>query len=143
MRVTVDEARESTEPVAVELGNLAVEWLQVAHPADGRDAPVLAEQVRIGDDLDFPERRSAKRRSRPAKVTTCDRSRTSSRADSTAGLTSAPRGGIGGRALLGRSLDRVYVAGVEVPEDSAGGIGRQHTLEAISSVPSATTTIPA
>src|SRR5205823_6632222 len=62
VRVTVDEARYRDERTAVELLDIAVERPEVAHPPDCGDAPLLAEHVRIADDVHASERVASQRR---------------------------------------------------------------------------------
>jgi hypothetical protein len=52
MRVAVDEPRDRAEPAGVDLLDVAVDTAEVAHPSDGRDAALLAEQVRVLEHVD-------------------------------------------------------------------------------------------
>ena len=60
--VTVDEARDRTEPAAVELDDLAVQGGQLAHPTRRLDRVAAAQHVRVLQQLDLPECRTAQRR---------------------------------------------------------------------------------
>ena len=67
MRVAVDEAGQRAQAAAVELLDVAVEWLEIAHRADRRHEATLGQEVRVFDDLDFPERATAQRRLPPGR----------------------------------------------------------------------------
>src|ERR1700693_2672652 len=67
MRVAIDEPGHSTDDSAVELLDLSVERLELAHPADGRDPPRFTEEIRVLHDLDVAERLSAQRRVAPGR----------------------------------------------------------------------------
>jgi hypothetical protein len=60
--MAVDETGDGAQAATVELLDVVTERLEVAHPADGLDPAVAREDVRILDDMDFAERRPAKRR---------------------------------------------------------------------------------
>ena len=131
VRVAVDEPRDGAEPAAVDLLDLAVEPRpQLAHRTDGGDSPVLAEDVRVLDDLDPAERVAAKRRlaagGRRELCEVADEQPPPARPVA----HSADEGGIGSSSpcsLGGR--DRLRVAGVGVAEDARARIGREHALE--------------
>ena len=57
--VAVDEAGDRAAAPSVHLDDVAVERLQVAHTADGRDRVVLTQDVRVPDHVDLAELRSA------------------------------------------------------------------------------------
>ena len=66
--MAVDEAGDRAEAAPVELLDVAVERPEVAHPADGRDPAVLAEDVGVLDDVDLAERRAAERALPPRRA---------------------------------------------------------------------------
>ena len=60
--VTVDEARDRTEPAAVELDDLSLQGGQLPHPTHRLDRLAAAQHVRVLERLDLPECRAAQRR---------------------------------------------------------------------------------
>ena len=67
VRVAVDEARDRREPATVDLLDVVIEARQVAHRSRRRDATVLAQHVRVSDDVDLAQRVAAKRRGAPRR----------------------------------------------------------------------------
>src|SRR5204862_2314251 len=61
VRVTVDEARDRTQPATVHLFDVAVERIEVAHAADRGDGVSVAEHIRVLKDLGLSERAAAER----------------------------------------------------------------------------------
>ena len=61
VRVAVDQTRDRGQAAPVELLDLAVERPQITHRTDLRDAPVLAEDVGVLDDIHRSKRRPAER----------------------------------------------------------------------------------
>ena len=61
MRVAVDEPGHGAEPGAVELLDLAVERLEVAHPPDRGDRLAAAEDVGVLDHVDRTQVGAARR----------------------------------------------------------------------------------
>jgi hypothetical protein len=61
VRVAVDEPGERAQATPVELLDLARERTELGHPPHLDDAAVLAEDIRLRDDLDPPEIGAAQR----------------------------------------------------------------------------------
>ena len=57
--VAVDQPGQRAAAPSVDLDEVALEWLQVAHAADGRDRVAVDEHVRLLQQLDLSERASA------------------------------------------------------------------------------------
>jgi hypothetical protein len=55
MRVAVHQPGQRAAPAPVELGDLAANRPEVAHPADGGDSSVVAEQKGVLEHLDLAE----------------------------------------------------------------------------------------
>src|SRR5262249_56633832 len=53
--MAIDESRDRAEPAAVDLDDVALERLEVAHPPDGCDLVAIAHDVCVFDDLDRAE----------------------------------------------------------------------------------------
>ena len=68
VRVAVDEPGDGSAAAPVQLLDVAVERIEVAHAADSGDPPVLAEDERVLDDVDGPHcLPPADRRLRPCR----------------------------------------------------------------------------
>jgi hypothetical protein len=65
MRVAVHETGDRTQPAAVQLGDVAVERRQVAHPSNRLDRVAAAEDEGVLEHFDLGERTSAQRSVRP------------------------------------------------------------------------------
>jgi hypothetical protein len=65
VRVAIDESGDRAQPTAVQLDDVAAERAEILHAADTGNATLLAEDVRIFDDLDLPERLAAQGRLPP------------------------------------------------------------------------------
>ena len=61
MRVAVDEPGDGAEPGAVELLDLTVDRLEVAHPPDRNDRLATTEDVRVLEHVDRPQVGAARR----------------------------------------------------------------------------------
>ena len=99
------------------------------------DPPALAEDVRVLDHVDLAERAPAQRRAVPAggrdlREVADEQPRGSAR--TVAARVRADRRQV--EAVLARSVERLVVARVEVPDDARAGVGRQHALEPLGRV---------
>ena len=65
MSVAVHESGDRARAATVHLNDVAGEARKIPHPPDRCDAAVLAEDVRVLDDVDVAERLSVQRRGRP------------------------------------------------------------------------------
>src|SRR5919201_5785718 len=67
VRVAVDQSRHRAETAAVELLDVVVERVEVSHATDAGDDALLAEDVRVLEDVDAPECCAAQGRVAPGR----------------------------------------------------------------------------
>ena len=59
VRMAVDQAGNCAQPAAVDLHDVAVEWWQLAHPADGGHRRALAEDECVFEQVHVGQRAAA------------------------------------------------------------------------------------